>query len=156
GLLRSHAGPGRFTEVAILRTFVLFMIASLLAQPATPQESPTFSTRTNVVIVDVTVSGRDGKSVENLTKGDFQVYEDGTLQQLQACDLQRLDAKVLPRLNAQPGSFTPDNNAPTAVKVDTARDHRLIGLLFDFSSMQPAGQIRATDAAVKFISTQMS
>jgi VWFA-related protein len=132
------------------------MIASLLAQPATPQESPTFSTRTNVVLVDITVSGRDGKPVENLTKGDFEVYEDGKLQQLQACDLQRLDTKVLPRLNPQPGSFGQDNNAPTAVKVDTARDHRLIGLMFDFSSMQPAEQIRATDAAVKFISTQMS
>ena len=132
------------------------MVASLLAQPAIPQETPTFSTRTNVVIVDVTVAGRDGKPVENLTKDDFELYEDGKLQQLQGCDLQRLDTKVLPAWNASPGSLGQSDRPPTAATVSMARDHRLMVLLFDFSSMQPAEQIRATDAAVKFLSTQMT
>ena len=132
------------------------MVATLLAQPAIPQEPPTFSTRTNLVIVDVTVTGRDGKPVENLTKDDFELYEDGKLQQLQGCDLQRLDTRVLPALNAWPASRTQNPSPPMAVTASMAHDHRLMVLLFDFSSMQPAEQIRATDAAVKFLSTQMT
>src|SRR5215469_16588268 len=124
------------------------MAASLLAQHAIAQDPPTFSTRTNVVIVDVTVVGRDGKPVENLTKDDFELYEDGKLQQLQGCDVQRLDTKVLPELNAS-GSPVQRDRLSTAATVNIARDHRLMVLLFDFSSMQPAEQIRAADAAVK-------
>ena len=35
------------------------------------------------------------------------------------------------------------------------RDHRLLALYFDMSTMQPADQLRAFDAALKFIDTQM-
>jgi len=139
-----------------LRPFVFFTIASLVAQPAVPQERPTFSTSTNVVIVDVTVLGRDGKPVENLSKDDFELYEDGKLQPLQGCDLQRLNTKALPALNSPPRSSIGRDSPPPATTADTARDYRLIILLFDFSSMQPTEQIRATDAAVKFLSTQMT
>jgi len=34
------------------------------------------------------------------------------------------------------------------------QDRRLMTLFFDFSSMQPDDQIRAQDAAVKFLQTQ--
>ena len=117
-----------------MKPFVILMIAPLLVQPLVPQERPTFSTRTNVVIVDVTVLGRDGKPVEDLRKDDFELYEDGKLQQLQGCDIQRLDTKVLPALNAS-GSLVQRDRPSTAATVNVARDHRLMVLLFDFSSM---------------------
>ncbi len=139
-----------------MRPFAFLTIASLLAQPAVPQERPLFSTSANVVIVDVTVLGRDGKPVENLTKDDFELYEDGKLQKLQGCDLQRLDTKVLPASDPPPRALIRRDRLPPTTTADTARDHRLMVLLFDFSSMQPAEQIRATDAAVKFLSTQMT
>ena len=138
-----------------MRPFVSLTIASLLAQPVTPQERPTFSTSTKVVVVDVTVLGRDGKPVENLTKDDFELYEDGKLQQLQGCDLQRLDTKILPALNPPPGPVIRRDNPPATI-ASTLRDHRLMILLFDLSSMQPVEQIRAADAAVKFLTTQMT
>ena len=138
-----------------MRLLVL-TIVSLVAQSVVPQERPTFSTSANVVIVDVTVVGRDGAPVENLTKGDFELYEDGKLQQLQGCDLQRLDTKALPPLNPPLKSLIRRDSPPPATTADTPRDHRLMILFFDFSSMQPTEQIRATDAAVKFLSTQMT
>jgi VWFA-related protein len=126
-----------------------------------PQGRATFSTSANVVVVDVTVAGKDGKALENLTKDDFEVYEDGKLQQLQGCDLQRLDTKVLPPLNPPQKTLvrrdaTSAASTPTPSTVASARDHRLMILFFDFSSMQPAEQIRATESAVKFLSTQMT
>jgi VWFA-related protein len=135
---------------------VFLTIVLLVAQPILPQEErPTFSTRTNVVIVDVTVLGHDGVPVENLTKDDFELYEDGRLQQLQGCDLQRLDAQVLPPLNSSPKSLIRRENPPSTSR-EAPRDHRMIILFFDFSSMQPTEQIRVADSAVKFLSTQMT
>ena len=144
-----------------MRALVYLTILSLVTQPIFPQGRATFSTSANVVVVDVTVLGRDGKAVENLTKDDFELYEDGKLQQLQGCDLQRLETKVLPALNPPPKTLVRRDNPLPAIAtppatVDSARDHRLMILFFDFSSMQPAEQIRATEAGVKFLSTQMT
>jgi hypothetical protein len=50
-------------------------------------------------VVNVSVLDRDGKPIENLTKDDFELYEDGKLQKLQAVDLQRLNNAVLPPVN---------------------------------------------------------
>src|SRR5215469_8126915 len=132
------------------------MAALLLPQHAIPQEPAIFSTRTNVVIVDVTVAGRDGKPIENLTKNDFELYEEGKLQQLQGCDVQRLDTQILPALKSSPRPLDESGARAATPAASMARDHRLMVLLFDFSSMQPTEQIRVTDAAVKFLSTQMT
>jgi VWFA-related protein len=139
-----------------LKPLVFFTIISLATQSVVPQERPTFSTSANVVIVDVTVRGRDGSPVEGLIKDDFEVYEDGKLQPLQSCDLQRLDTKPRPALNPPSRSLMRRDNPPIVATADNARDHRLMILFFDFSSMQPTEQIRATEAAVKFLSTQMT
>ena len=44
----------------------------LVASMALPQPRATFTTTTNVVVVNVTVLDRNNKPVENLTKDDFQ------------------------------------------------------------------------------------
>jgi VWFA-related protein len=127
----------------------------------------TFSTTANVVVVDVTVTGRDGKSIGSLTAAGFLVYEDGKLQTLQSCELQKLDTKPLepvppaktlqireaPKPAAAPAPETPPVKPPA---IDDLRDHRLIVMLFDISTMQPQEQIRAVDAAIKFLGTQMT
>ena len=46
--------------------------------PAAPQDAPTFSTNVNVVVIDVRVSGRDGKPLTDLKKEDFLLFEDVT------------------------------------------------------------------------------
>lgn len=122
---------------------------------------------TNVVVVNVTVLDRDGKPVENLTKDDFELFEDGKQQKLQAVDLQRLTNKALPPLtnaSAESGPPTePKGYNPVAEKAAQRsnlatqyQDRRLVVMLFDFSSMEPAEQIRAKQAATKFITTQMT
>ena len=140
------------------------MLQQICAQTQTGKA--TFSATTNIVIVNVTVLDRNGKPIENLTKNDFQVFEDGKLQKLQAVDLQRLNSKVLPPLNAsaapaseaKPQGYNPDDEKATlkTSMLSKYQDRRLMILLFDFSSMQPAEQIRAKDAAIKFLSSQMT
>jgi VWFA-related protein len=136
--------------------------AGLLAQD-TP--SPTFRTNTNLVIVNVAVKDKNGKAIEDLKKEQFTLLEDGKPQQISVFELQRLNGETLPAIEAPAPTLkthgpveakpTPAE-PPPPVKADQLKDRRLIAMFFDLSSMQPAEQIRARDAAVKFIDTQMT
>ena len=146
-------------------------IASLLSlllalQPLVAyQVKPTFTIDTNVVIVNVTVTDHEGKPVPNLGKADFEIYEDGKLQKLQAVDFQQLSGTALPPVPDTPPAPKPEpkyynpnaeKNAMKASLQTKYQDRRLMVILFDFSSMQPAEQIRARTAAIKFLKTQMT
>jgi VWFA-related protein len=136
------------------------MTALLVAQPMLPQAQPTFSTTASVVVVNVTVLGHDGQPIENLKADDFVVTEDGKPQRLQSCELQRLDTMPLPPLEAKPAPALKSREQPAPRQVPPvppqAQDHRLITMLFDFSSMQPAEQVRAVNAAIGFLDTKMT
>jgi VWFA-related protein len=63
-------------------TAVCTFLLSQGKQPANPskQGRPAFRVPVSVVVVNATVSDGQGKPVNNLTQGDFKVYEDGKLQ----------------------------------------------------------------------------
>jgi VWFA-related protein len=91
------------------------------------------------------------------------LYEDGKLQKLQAEDYQKLSGNVLPPVidappAPEPKGYNPDveKKALNASLLTKYQDRRLIVILFDFSSMQPAEQIRARNAAIKFLTSQMT
>jgi VWFA-related protein len=128
----------------------------------------TFSVTMSQVIVNVSVTDRNGKPIENLTKDDFELYEDGKLQKLQACEFQRLGTKPLPPLAPetlfaqrppeQP-SASPSSSSESQFNnemLSKYQDRRLIVMLFDFSAMDIPEQIRARDAALKFLAKQMT
>jgi hypothetical protein len=76
-----------------LKKIASFLTLLLALQPVIAyQTKPTFTIDTSVVIVNVTVLDHDGNPVPNLGKADFEVYEDGKLQKLQAVDFQKLSA----------------------------------------------------------------
>jgi VWFA-related protein len=142
------------------------LCAGLLAQD---EPSPTFRTSTNLVIVNVTVRDKSGKAIENLKKNQFTLLEDGKPQQISVFELERLNGETLPSLEApapalktrgpaetKPAPPAVPTPAAPALKADQLKDRRLIAMFFDLSSMQPAEQIRARDAAIKFLDTQMT
>ena len=135
-----------------------------LALPA--QDAPaTFKSNTNLVIINVTVRDRSGKPIANLKKDDFTLLEDGKPQAISVFELQQLSSEALPpAIEAQQTLLRRDAAPPPPRRAEPGapatpeqlRDHRLIAILFDMSSMQPAEQIRAQNAATKFISQQMT
>ena len=142
-----------------MKPLALFLAAVLVAPSGLPQAQSTFSTTANVVVVNVTVLGKDGQPLENLTKADFVVLEDGKPQRLQSCELQRLETVPLPPVEASPAHRVLQNRAepePAATPAPKVQDHRLIVMLFDFSSMAPAEQVRAVNAAMQFLKTKMT
>ena len=88
---------------------------------ALPQPRATFSTTTNVVVVNVTVLDRNNKPIDTLSKDDFQVFEDGKPQKLQAVDFQRLTNALLPPIDA-PAPAAPKGYNPGGRKA-ALQDH---------------------------------
>lgn len=122
-----------------------------------PEPSVKFTAAANLVIVNVSVRDRAGAPIEGLGKEDFELLEDGKPQAISVFEFQRLGrepaAKEIPRTTpriALSSAITP--SAPGQVRY---RDRRLIVLFFDFSSMEPPEQIRAQQAALKFVSERM-
>jgi VWFA-related protein len=60
-------------------SFALFVVPSISAQNHGPLPPLTAHVDVNVVNVDVTVTDRSGRPVMNLTRGDFEIFEDGKL-----------------------------------------------------------------------------
>lgn len=144
-----------------MKLAAIVLAGALALQPALPQQQPTFSSTTNVVIVNVTVLDANNRPIENLTKGDFEVYEDGKLQKLQSVDFQHLDNNVLSplpeaQLRTRTAAEPTQASAPKSIGETKYQDRRLMVMLFDFSSMEPAEQIRSKQAAIKFLTTQMA
>src|SRR5438477_13020333 len=59
------------------------------------QDTPTFRTNTNLVIVNLVVRDKSGKLVDNLKKEDFAVYEDNKLQTISVFELEHLKTEPL-------------------------------------------------------------
>jgi VWFA-related protein len=147
-----------------MRRFVALIAALSLGVPALPQQAhdPTFRANIKLVVVNASVTGKDGRPIENLTTDDFEVFEDGKLQKLQTVELQRLDNKPLPPLAPTLQARATTTPAPTTKPIDSEtaltkyQDRRLMVLFLDFSSMEQAEQLRSVSSAEKFISTQLT
>ena len=124
------------------------------------QQPATFRTNTNLVVVNVTVRDKSGKLIENLTKEDFTILEDDKPQVMSVFQKEQLSSDPLPSVAPQqlktrtPAPATP---SPTeAASRPSLKDRRLLAFFFDMSAMQPAEQIRAKEAALKFLDEQMT
>ncbi len=139
---------------------ILFIVATLFAQDVT------FTTETKLVIVDLTVKDKSGRPITTLKKEDIDVFEDGVRQDVRIFELQRLSGEPLAPLSfasREPKTIeekaAPKPPVAVAPAVNNAiryQDRRLLCLFFDMTSMQPPEQVRAQDAAVKFLQTQMT
>ena len=135
-----------------IRGFLLFA-----AQPEVK-----FEVTSNLVVVNLTVRDRSGKIVEGLKKEDFQVFEDDKAQPVSVFEFQQLKDETLPppigvarsRMGVEaPPAAEPPKTAPGEVRY---KDRRLMVLFFDLGSMRPAEEVRAQEAALKFLSQQMN
>src|SRR5262245_37179107 len=160
---------------ALIRTVDLLLMALLLASPATSQNaSPpgqerapfTLKTTTEIVLVNVTVRGKDGNFVRDLKMDDFTILEDGKPQKVLSMDVENTDAIVesndiqAANLLGNLNTVTPNAVQPAPALVqefakDAFRDRRLMVLFFDLSSMQPEEIVRALESAQEYVDERM-
>ena len=132
-----------------------------------------FKDSVRLVIVDLAIKDKSGKPITNLQQGDIEVLEDGVRQQIKVFKLQDLSAdplapvsfsansetKTVEEKGAPPPPPTPVAKAavaPAANSVIRYQDKRLLCLFFDMTTMQPPEQLRAQEAAIKFLEGQMT
>jgi VWFA-related protein len=129
--------------------------------------SAQFTAETRLVIVNLSAKDKSGKPIMTLKKEDVEVFEDGVRQDIKIFELQKLEGEALPAISDTPAtSRTIEEKikvAPGKAYVEPAKnsvikyqDRRLLCLLFDMTSMQPPEQLRAQEAAIKFLETQMT
>jgi VWFA-related protein len=141
-----------------------FMLATVAAfaqdsVPSQPAQSPyTFQVNTDLVLTNVVVRDKKtGEVVRGLAKDDFTILENGKPQRISTFDFESVD-QAAPlneaTINGQAGRSI--FNAKSGVaRPEELRNHRLIVLFFDLTSMQPEDIERSQDAARNYISKQM-
>jgi VWFA-related protein len=147
------------------------LAALLLALPASPQDqnppaqdqpsqSSTFTLKVNSDLVLTNVVVRDkktGQVVKGLTEKDFTVTEDGKPQHIASFDFENVDEAAAlneATINAASpnGIFGAKSGSATTEEL---RNHRLIVMFFDITSMQPDDLERAQEAARNYLNKQM-
>jgi VWFA-related protein len=148
----------------IRTTILLFSLAispGLLAQQPSPS-TPTFSTNSNLVIVDVTVRDKAGKPIEGLKQDDFTVLEDGKPQKVSVFEYQRLTltTEPPPALSLDDQLKLPEEPRTTIASSSPGHiqfhDKRLLVFFFDFSSMGIQEQLRAQDASMDYLKDRIT
>jgi VWFA-related protein len=96
-------------------------------QPAAPPSGPVLRAESSLVRVDVIVTDKKGNYIHDLSSKDFHVFDNNQEQTV---------------INFSYGSSTSSTGAP---------ERRYLVLFFDDSTMEMGDQVRARDAAQKFI-----
>jgi VWFA-related protein len=152
------------------RSLIIPALFLLLARvEAQEPETATFTSNTSLVIIDVNVRDKSGNVIQNLSKNDFTLFEDGKAQSISVFEFQKLEGDT--HLAAVPAvKPVADKTAATAVAPKAAanapstasaapiiryQDRRLVAMLFDFSTMAVPEQNRIQKAALQFIREQM-
>jgi len=110
---------------------------------------------TNVVVRDT----KTGEVVRGLGQGDFQIFENGKKQQISSFDFQSVDMAT-PLNEATVSGLAAGVNASggkaaIVARPEDLRNHRLIVMFFDLTSMQPEDLDRCVAAARDFLTNRM-
>ncbi len=142
-----------------LRKLLALLLCLVTTVPAIPQNTDyVFRSRTEIVLVNVTVRDKDGNFVRNLKPEDFAVLEENKPQKVLSFDLENTDA--IPTLDVAQVKVLGNTATPTAQNLTSTsaafKDRRMVVLFFDLSSMQPEEIERATISAQNYVDQQMA
>src|SRR3569833_4329503 len=156
----------RLAGALLALTFAGSSTAQQIGQnrPKDAQENYTLSVKVQLVVEAVVVKDKQGNPIHGLTASDFTITEDNAAQTIKFFEHQDLAANAKPL----PASKRSEENlriykrlarnriAPETTENERYKNRRLLALYFDMSAMRPGDQIRALQAAQKFIRTQMT
>jgi VWFA-related protein len=115
-------------------------------------QQPTFRSGVQIVEVDVRVFGRDGRFVADLTRDDFEVLENGVVQDLRTAFLVGDSSESSVAANASPTPAGAGLKSPP-----TADSARLTWIFFfDLNHLSPGGAFdRARQAVEEFVASRL-
>lgn len=143
-------------RAAMLGVLLLCVLSGWAQQDNAP--IPTIKVESNIVLTNVVVRDKKtGEVVKGLKASDFTILENGKPQRIASFDYQNVDqAAVLNEQTTITGKSVADLlNPHLAADSGALRDHRLIVMFFDLSSMQPEDVDRAVEAAKDYVNKKM-
>ena len=125
-----------------------------------PQGGFTLKLNSDLVLTNVVVRDtKTGELVRGLKQSDFSIFENGKQQQIDTFDFESVDmATPLNEATVSGLAAGLGGNGQKAVvvaKPEELRNHRLIVMFFDLTSMQPEDIDRSVAAAEAFLKTKM-
>ena len=128
---------------------------------STPQGGFTLKVNNDLVLTNVVArDAKTGELVKGLSKSDFTVFENGKQQTIDTFDFESVDMAMplneatVSGLAAGP-TINAGSKAVVVAKPADLRNHRLIVMFFDLTSMQPEDLNRSVDAAQAFLKSKM-
>ena len=126
----------------------------------TPQGGYSMKVTSDLVLTNVVVrDAKTGEFVRGLKQSDFTVYENGKRQEISTFDYQSVEMAAPlneATVSGLAGNTTGDGSRAVVVtNQEELRNHRLIVMFFDLTSMQPEDLERAVDAARDFLKKKM-
>src|SRR6201996_377409 len=145
-------------HLRMLTAAALLALAAAGARAHDSQEAFTLKVNSDLVLTNVVVRDKKtGAVVRGLKASDFQVLENGKPQSLVSFDFEAVD-QAAPLNEATINGKSPNNimgSMNRNVTSEQLRNHRLIVMFFDITSMQPEDLDRAQEAARNYITKQM-
>ncbi len=141
---------------------VLLLLAPSVWAHAQDEQQPasnfTLKVENDLVLTNVVVRDKKtGEPVRGLTRDDFTISENGKPQSILSFDFESID-RATPlneaMVSGRSGQLVLGKGAGTG-SAEQLRDHRLIILFFDLTSMQPEDIERSVEAARNFVTRQM-
>jgi len=167
-----------------MRSIIATILAAQLAvsaqqgNPASAQQNAPgelkgaykFEITTQLVVVNVSAKDKNGNPIKGLKASDFTVTEDGKPQQIKTFEYQRLEDTSLPTPAPAPrdaASAAPAEASGVKPAVATQiapaksgevkyKNRRLLLMFFDQAGMPVVDQMRAQQAAMKFLNTRIT
>jgi VWFA-related protein len=121
-------------------------------QQAQQPPRPTFRAGVNFVRVDVIVTGRDERAVQDLTQADFEVFEDGKPQTIETFKLVRVDGQVKPG-DPEPRQIRTEYDEESEAGRD---DVRLFAIFLDDYHVRRVSSMAVRPALTAFIQKQLA
>jgi VWFA-related protein len=125
---------------------------------STPQGGFTLKANAELVLTNVIVrDAKTGELITGLKQSDFKIFENGKEQQIDSFDFESVDmATPLKEATVSGLAAGPTGSKAVVVaKPEELRNHRLIVMFFDLTSMQPEDLERSVEAAQAFLKTKM-
>jgi VWFA-related protein len=131
----------------------------MVAQQPDQSGGFTLKVQTDIVLTNVVVRDKKtGAVVRGLKQSDFEILENGRPQKIATFDYQNVDeAAVLREGTTVIGKATVAEllNNDFATNPAVLKDHRLIVMFFDLSTMQPEDIDRAVESAQDYVNKKM-
>jgi VWFA-related protein len=144
---RSLTAAGRFAAVLAALAAAPPLLIAAGPGGSIPQPAQPFKVAVDYVHVDVSVTDEGGRFVRDLKADDFEVTEDGKLQQVASFAL--VDVPTLPRAVAETGAA--ESREPDVTTNQADATGRVYVLLLDDLHVDPLRTARVKEAARQFI-----